>query len=327
MIFCLVAVVGLLSGMAAVIPADVLAAAPVLDAIGFGIQQPGLYLGVGMMVSLPKGTGALRAGGPSDLKDIAYVFRKSDVLFMPPRNANGVLIAGSVVMKPGTFMAKLYGTQSTIEVKEMTEGNADQEGSKPSVTLVHPGSYLEVQEWYNANKHEDLYIIIDRCKGEMELYGDCCNGLRVKREKTINGTETSNKFTFEAPIAGDVAAIYRGNITEEGFAGQLVANQQNQNISNGYPGRFLAPASNSGPIGLNRILYPGIKKGDIITIVGGSGSGTPFAVGTETGQHFITKNFSESIIEPGTEITFQVFEQVDGNDITYFYIELSRYIP
>lgn len=327
MIFCLVAVVGLLSGMAAVIPADVMAAAPVLDAIGFGIQQPGLYLGVGMMVSLPKGTGALRAGGPSDLKDIAYVFRKSDVLFMPPRNANGVLIAGSVVMKPGTFMAKLYGTQSTIEVKEMTEGNADQEGSKPSVTLVHPGSYLEVQEWYNANKHEDLYIIIDRCKGEKELYGDCCNGLRLKREKTINGTETSNKFTFEAPIAGEVAAIYRGNITDEGFVATVTPNQINQVLSAGRPGRILCPAVNVGPMGLQSITYPGIKHGDIFTLVGGGGSGEPYYVGSETGPRFITANFVESAISQGSEFTFQVFEQIDGNDITYFYIELSRFIP
>lgn len=327
LVFCLVAIVGMLSGMAAVIPADVMAAAPVLDALGYSIQQPELYLGMSMMVSLPKGVGALRAGGPSDIKDVAFAFRKSDVLFMPPRNANGVLITGSVVMKPGTFMAKLYGTQSLIEVKEMTEGNADQEGSKQSVTLVHPGSYLEVQEWYQANKHEDLYIIIQRCKGEMELYGDCCNGLRVKREKTINGTETSNKFTFEAPIAGDVAAIYRGNITEEGFAGTLVANQNNQNISGGYAGKFLAPKSNTSSTPITQLLYPGIKHGDIITIVGGAGSGTSFYVGTEVGAQMITKDFAEMEITPGSEITFQVFGQNDGGDTTWYYIELSRYIP
>lgn len=329
MVFCLVAVVGMLSGMAAVIPADVMAAAPVLDALGYSIQQPELYLGMSMMVSLPKGVGALRAGGPSDIKDVAFAFRKSDVLFMPPRNANGVLITGSVVMKPGTFMAKLYGTQSLIEVKEMTEGNADQEGSKQSVTLVHPGSYLEVQEWYQANKHEDLYIIIQRCKGEMELYGDCCNGLRVKREKTINGTETSNKFTFEAPIAGDVAAIYRGSITEEGFAGVLTANQSTQSIVNG-SGKWRADVFNTTA---NRPItsFPNLKHGDVVTFVGAAAivGAFPFVIGHENDQSIITKDNLAFVLMPGAEITFEVFDMLDdeGSLFKRILIERSRYIP
>lgn len=325
LVFCLVAVVGMLSGMAAVIPADVMAAAPVLDALGYTIQQPELYLGMSMMVSLPKGVGALRAGGPSDIKDVAYVFRKSDVLFMPTRNANGVLITGSVVMKPGTFMAKLYGTQSLIEVKEMTEGNADQEGSKSSVTLVHPGSYLEVQEWYQANKHEDLFIIIQRCKGEMELYGDCCNGLRVKREKTINGTETSNKFTFEAPIAGDVAAIYRGNITEDAFVGTLAANATTQTL-NGGPGRYLAPRHNTNATALASIVNS-LPHGFVFTLVGGTGANQPYSIG-ESGEFLLADITGDLVLNPGVEVTFEVFATVDGGVVTQKrLLERSRFIP
>lgn len=337
LIFCLVAVVGLLSGMAAVIPADVMAAAPVLDAIGFGVQQPGLYLGVGMMVSLPKGMGAHRKGGPSDIKDVARVFRKRDVLYMPPRNQNGVLINGSVVMKPGTFMAALYGTQSTIEVKEMTEGNADQEGSKNTVSLVHPGSYLEVSEWYKANMHEDLYMIIVRCNGEMELYGDCANALRVKREKTINGTETSNKFTLESPIAGDVAAIYRGNITEDGFTATIATALP---TTGSYPahasvpvpnGRFLLPkefpSNNSLLMGLICNGEP-LPHGSIFTLVGGPGAGTSAYNSNEEGDNkWIQPEFGEFRFEPGVEATYQVYHVMEGTFPIVYYIQLSRYIP
>lgn len=329
LIFCLVAVVGLLSGMAAVIPADVIAPS-VIDILAYQVQHPDLYLGVGMMVSLPKGQGLQRKGGPSDIKDVARVFRKSDVLYMPPRNQNGVLINGSVVMKPGTFMAALYGTQSTIEVKEMTEGNADQEGSKNTVSLVHPGSYLEVSEWYKANMHEDLYMIIVRCNGEMELYGDCANALRVKREKTINGTETSNKFTLESPIAGDVAAIYRGDITEDGFVATLpsvaISTTPVINVSGG---RILAPAINIGGGVLQGIAGTLDTHGNIFTLVGGPGAGTPFSVGhEESGGTFITREFGAFELTEGREITFQVFHSESGGAIdSRHYIELSRYIP
>lgn len=323
----LVLAIGIFSGVATVLPADAMVMAPMFDSVGFMVQQPELYFSMTMLVGLPKGVGHLRKGGPAGIKDTAWAFRKRDVLFMPPRDANGVLIAGSVVMKPGTFMGEFYGTQSLIEIKEMTEGNADQEGSKPSVVLVHPGSYLEVQEWYKANMHEDMYLIIERCSGEMELYGDCCNGLRIQREKTLNGTESSNKFTFTAPLAGDVAAIYRGTITKEGFAATLPANNDSP-VLNITGGRILAPAHNTGLQLINDIDGLNDIDGAVFTLVGGAGAGEPYMVSFEDKPQWITKSFSGYQLTPGVEVTFKVMHLKSGETTdTKVYIEIGHYIP
>ena len=310
----LVIAFAVVAGEATIIPVDVTSVAPVLDATGYFLQQPGLYMGMTMMVSLPKGVGSLRQGGPAGIKDVAYVFRKSDVVTMPQRDANGVLIEGDIILKPGAYMAELYGTQSKIEVKEMTEGDADQEGDKPSVTLVHPGSYLEVQEWFKANRHEDLFIVIDRCSGEPELYGECCNGLRLKREKTLNGTETSNKFTFEAPVAGDVAAIYRGAITKEGYVATADADATTIDVAAG-EGMYRTGV-NTEATALTDL--ENAVHGKKYTLVGNSGA---FPTSITASTTFILKDGTAMSLIAGSQITFRAFKS-GASDIVFF--EQSR---
>jgi len=286
----------------------------VVEHITLSVNNPGVQLGMGMMVSLPKGIGALRQGGPAGIKDVAHVFRWSDVLVKPVRDENGVLVEADIIMKPGTFMAELYGTQSTIELKETTEGNADQEADKTSLMLVHPGSYLEVQEWYKANRHENLGLIIERCSGENELLGDCCNGLRIKREKTMNGTETSNKFTFEAPVAGDVAAIYRGAITKEGFVATASADATTISVAAG-TGRYRT--------GVNTVAtaltgLTGAAHGKTYSLVGNSGAHPTSIAASAT---IILKDGTSFSLIDGAQITFRAFK---SGESSFVFIEQSR---
>jgi hypothetical protein len=311
----LVLAIGIFSGVATVLPADAMAMAPMFDSVGFMVQQPELYFSMTMLVGLPKGIGVHRQGGPAGLKDTAHVFRKRDLASPPVRDGNGVLIEQDLVFNPGTFMVDFYGTQSLIEVKEMTEGNADQEGSKPSVVLVHPGSYLEVQEWYKANMHEDMCVIVERCNGEMELYGDCCNGLRIQREKTLNGTESSNKFTFAAPLAGDVAAIYRGALVKEGFKATAAADAVSISVALG-SGRYRT--------GVNTVAttltgITGSVHGKTYTLVGNTGA-HPTEV--EASSTFIMKDGQDFTLSDGAQITFRAFKNAASD---FVFIEQSRH--
>lgn len=310
----MVIALALFTGVSAAMPVDVIAASHVVDATGFILQQPELYFGMTMLVSLPKGTGAHRQGGPAGIKDIAYVIRKRDILTMPERDSNGVLIENDIIMNPGTFMGDLYGTRDKIEVKEMTEGDPDQEGSKPSIVLVHPGSYLEVQEWYKANMHEEFLVIIDRCNGEMELYGECCNGLRLKREKTMNGTTTTNQFTFEAPIPGDVAAIYRGAITKESFKATAAADATTIDVAAG-AGRYRTGV-NTEATALTDLLNP--VHGKLYTLVGNTGSHPTSIAASST---FILKDGTAFSLTDGAQISLRAFK---SGASSYVFVEQSR---
>lgn len=285
-----------------------------VEYIGLSSNTTGLQLAIGMMVSLPKGAGLLRQGGPAGIKDVARVFRWADVLSKPERDENGVLISADIIMKPGTYMAELYGTQNTIEVKETTEGEADQEGDKHSVTLVHPGSYLEVQEWFKANRHESLGLIIERCSGENELLGDCCNGLRLKREKTMNGTETSNKFTLETPVAGDVAAIYRGAITKEGYVATAAPDAVTIDVAAG-AGRYRTGV-NTEATALTGLSNP--ADGKLYTLVGNSGDYPTSIAASST---FILKEGTAFSLISGAQISLRAFKTGVS---TFVFIEQSR---
>lgn len=288
------------------------AVAEQMSLVEIGIAGSVILANGGVLVGLPRradiSSGALRP------KDIILIALKRDIASYPDRDDKGVLILADIIFKPGKSFQEFYGTQSTIKINSVTEGETDQEGERNKVMFEHPGTYLEVLEFRQLVMHEDLVIIVQRCNEDMIVYGDCCNPMRIAVDANGDNAKNSTAFTFTNVVPGHVPAVYRGAVTLPDFAGLVAANATSVSIANGN-GRYKT-GINTQATQITTIT--GAAHGMVVSLVGNTG-GFPSTV--QSGGIFLLKDGTTFTLTDGAQITFKVFK--DGGS-SFKFIEQSR---
>jgi len=162
-------------------------------------------------VSVPKPGNS--AGLGLKAKPAIAFYDTEDILTMPTRDANGVLIAGSIVLKPNAYAITVYATPDSIELDSNSEGDTDNEGFKPSVKFKHPGNKQEIREFKAATIGKSLIAVVDYCDGTpKDLIGEPCNGVKMQVNYKGGKDANSNEFTFQQITKGLDIAMYGGTI-------------------------------------------------------------------------------------------------------------------
>lgn len=163
--------------------------------------------------SVPKKSNA--PGAPKPKNPTVLLVNVKHVTEDPERDAKGVLVTEDLALTGGANAIGIYATPSTISRAKTIEGDPDQEGIIDTITFVHPGNALELDEFIQNNLGEAFLIITRECGDSLgtRLHGSICNPLRFTLEGQDNNEGVINTFTFtQEQRSRFVAAHYRGAI-------------------------------------------------------------------------------------------------------------------
>lgn len=128
---------------------------------------------------------------------------------------NGIL-TGTIVMKPGKNLFKLYITDDTGEFNIESVGPVDGKSFVEHLNFFHPGLQKKILGFINAAKNDNLVFIVPDAEGQKYLMGDALRAAIYQGAPDGSGTgkETaarkgmSCEFTYKTPAA----YVYTGDV-------------------------------------------------------------------------------------------------------------------
>jgi hypothetical protein len=254
-------------------------------------------------------------GVGGDKKANVLVFDWDDVLTNPPRDDKGIVITGNLVFKAGSYMSKIYATQSTIKAGADSEGDPDAKGITQSVEFEHPGSSSQIREFRANWMNKNIGIIIERCSStEKSLYGTPCAPLQMVFKAEDDKDKNKTTFTFKSTQKGPDIADYQGTITFSTVAGTAAANATSVDLANGQ-GEY--QLTNGTAAVATITTCTNAVNGGKYTFLGSGGTYPSKISGTD----FVLSNGTEWNAISGSRITFQAFKSGAN---AWKFIELSR---
>jgi len=162
-------------------------------------------------VSVLKSTTNMNPGRPTSFKTKVILFEWDDVLTVPARDANGILIATDLVMKPGYPAIEMYVTPKTLKAYDTSEGDPDKKGYIQHLEFEHPGDELAYAEFAENMINRNLGAIIQKCDGsDKRLLGTPCCPLQFQHEGQNDSEAVTNMVKFESLLRGPKVAHYNG---------------------------------------------------------------------------------------------------------------------
>lgn len=246
-------------------------------------------------------------------RDSITLIDVEDILFMPPTDDKGVVIADDIILKENAYATTIYLTPGTVEITSAAEGDTDKIGFKPSVKGEHPGNEQEVREFKVNSINRKLIIIVRYCSGKpADLIGSICNPCKLTPSYTGNNEGNTNEFTFEQVMKGDDIKIYKGTIpTEEPVAVVATGTTKVEFVAEGQY------QLTSGAAEITEIQ--GGSHDAVITLVGCAGT-SPTVVSSE--DNILLRNGKTFTATSGSQLTLRAFA-VANDGIAW--IEQSRY--
>lgn len=151
-------------------------------------------------VSIPKRSGG-SPGAPTAKKPTIVVINTRDILTWPARDANGVKLAGDIVLKPEAKAIGIYATHSTIKRNDGSEGDPDAEGFLHNLSFAHPGNSLARDEFSQNNISEDLILISQgETAADVRVHGTPTNPMKMVIEEQDDNEGTKVTFTFKSAL-------------------------------------------------------------------------------------------------------------------------------
>ena len=263
-------------------------------------------------VSIPKPSN--NAGLGLKAKAGIVFYETDDILTMPQRDANGVYIPGTIVLKPNAYAISVYATQDTIELDSNSEGDTDNEGFKPSVKFKHPGNKQEIREFKARTLGKSLIAVVDYCDGTpKDLIGDVCNPVKMQVNYKAGKDANSNEFTFQQITKGLDIAMYGGTITLDEPVDTLAAGATEVALIG--EGEYqLTGDSTSAAIA----TVTGATHGMVFTLLGATSATAPHIAASST---FILKDGATWNGTSGAQITFKAYK---SGSSAYVFFEQSR---
>lgn len=257
----------------------------------------------------------LGAGAGGDKKDIVTIVDARDILTYAPRDASGVVIAGSHVFKPGAYSVKLEVTSDSIAGKPSSEGDADAKGIMQEIAFAHPGNSVEIREFRSNWLNRPALVFVHRCKANVtDQYGSQCAPVYLDFEGQDDKDAIKTVFTFKSIQKGPDVADYRGTLTYAEPVALVVANATNINLVAG-PGQYQLTQNSSATV---ISTASNAVDGMVFTLLG-SGGTNPATINASG--EFMPKNGTTWTGLLGAQITFKAFKTGTS---TFKYIEVSR---
>ena len=268
-------------------------------------------------VNLSKPSGSA-PGGAAPKNEIVIV--DTEILDVyPASDADGVLLLGQFVFKPGKSPIKIYSTKSKTEADYETSGDEDSPSISSKLMLQHPGNKLEVKEFVQRYLGRDVIVMHKACGDDFyEVMGTPCAPLQLKASKKDGNDGRFHTLTFE-PFAksnqvpkhytGSVAFADPFNVTAVATTAILKANGT----------QYKLPVSTTG--GNVTITACDLDHNQIVTLLGGGGSSAAIVVQGISGVVTIALvNSTTWVGISGAVLNLQVFK---AGAITYLK-EISR---
>jgi len=268
---------------------------------------------------VPKPT-LVGAGAPNPKKGAVNIIYADDVDYFPPRDENGILMVGNIVLKANAKVYTVYHTPTTQKGSHTTEGDEDAEQIKQKFEGSVPGDELEVNEFEQNALGQGFIILYGTSCGSNsnKCLGTPCNPMKLKGEFTDDKDGVKRMFTFEQLQGGrQLAGIYTGSLS---FASNfnvplvttVVVSPDNGNV-------YQLPSTAVEA----SVTFTGMTQthGQIISLVGGGGVGPsvlhPSAAAPAT---VLLANGADWVALAGAIINLRVF--IAGG--TKYLIEISR---
>ena len=253
-------------------------------------------------------------GVGGDMKDKIIIFDWDDVATMPSRDANGIVIAGNIVMNAGAYMVKLYGTQNTIKANSDSEGDPDAKGIMQGVEFEHPGDSQAIREFRANWMNKNMGIIVERCSStQKNLYGTPCSPMQMVFKGEDDKDKNKTTFTFKSTQKGPDVADYQGTLTLSAVTGTMAANATTVALVGS--GRYQLTNGTSAIATIGTCT--GMTEGMVFTLVGSGGTYPSSIVGTD----FLLSSGTAWSAIANSEITFKAFQ---SGASAWKFIELSR---
>lgn len=246
-------------------------------------------------------------------RDELILIDVDDIESMPSRNEAGVVIEGSIVMKPGTYAYGLYMTPGTVEVTSAAEGEVDNLGFTPSVKGTHPGNAIEVREFKTNNIGRRFIVLVRHCDGKpTDIIGDLCNPCNMVPSYTGSKDANSNEFTFTQISKGNDVGVYQGTITRETPVDTVATKATTVTFKGS--GQYQLT---DGTASITAIT--GGTDGAVITLLGAGGT-TPPTVNHTAGKILLRRG-AAFVASAGRQLTLKAF--ADSAD-SVIWIEVDR---
>ena len=152
-------------------------------------------------------------GSASPKKPNVTIFDFDDVAYMPPRDENGIVVTGNILMKPGKKMYQVYMTRSKTSAPYESDGEEDSVNIKQSFEGQSPGNKKELREFVQNWLGRNVGIIHETCDGSKNMVGTVCAPLQMKPSGQDNNDGLFHMLKFEAfATSALLPAIYEGAI-------------------------------------------------------------------------------------------------------------------
>lgn len=254
-------------------------------------------------------------GGGGDKKDKITLIDVDDVSTMPARDGSEIVITGDIVMKAGTYMIQMYGTQDTIKANSDSEGESDAKGIMQTVEFSHPGDSQAIREFRAYWMNRNIMAIIERCSStKKNLYGTPCAPLQMVFKAEDDKDKNKTTFTFKSVQKGPDVADYQGTTTLSAVTGTVAANATSVTLT--ASGRYQLTTGTSAIATLTTCT--GMSEGMVFTLIG-SGGTYPSAI--SAANDFLLSGGTAWSGIAGAEITFKAFQ---SGASAWKFIELSR---
>jgi len=265
--------------------------------------------------SVPKPGTNKGTGG--DKKDLITLFDFDDVLTFPARDANGIVITGDIVMKPGAYMIQVYATKESIKLSQKPEGDTDAKGFMHTLEFSHPGSEDAIEEFLQNWTNRNIGAIVENCStNKKRLAGLPCAGLQLSSDSIDD--KDNNKTTITLAMTQKAAyriANYQGTFTYSEVTDTVDADDTSIDLTAG-EGRYQLTDGTAAVVVITTCTN---------AVVGGKytliGSGGTYPSTITKANDFLLANGTTWTALAGSEITFQAFK---SDTAAWKFLELSR---
>lgn len=261
----------------------------------------------------------ISAGSASAKDPNVTIFDFNDVLYFPPRDSKGIVMAADIVMKPNTSMIQVYMTKSKISAPYTSDGDEDSISIKNGFEGQHPGNRTEIKEFIQNWLGKDVGIIFGSCsETEKEVIGTPCAPLQLKPEKKDDNDGRFHMLKFEAFAKSNLLpATYTGALTLA--APTAVASPTGVDIDTAASSQYKLAANAAGdPITFDALA--GADRGTFTLIGSGGADPAERAAGVAGTATVILTAGATWVALDGAFITF---EYVNGGGTKYL-VEKAR---
>jgi hypothetical protein len=268
-------------------------------------------------VNFARPAGISPAGAAAKEPNVTIV-ALDDILAWPERDAKGVRMLGSFVLRTGARMYQFYQTISKFKAGTESEGDEDAITNKQKVETEIPGDSLEANEFLATWMGVNVVIIFGSCSDSFQkVYGTKCAPLQLKPSSQDDNEARKKMLVFEQLAKSTwFPGHYTGTLVLSApFAPATAVFAINAANGNQYQIPALAVTAAIAPSALD------LPAGQVVTLIGGGGAGPATLAQTIAGStKVLLKSGSTWTALVGAVIQLQVFDA--GAD--KYLIELSR---